>query len=62
MSSPSKAVVVLVDKSKGFIMTSPIVELEEPPALQFENLSLIRLLQEYFEYVWSTAIEEDETY
>lgn len=60
ISSPPKAVVVLVDNSKGFLVKSPTSELEDSPALQFVNLSLTRLLREYFEYVWSTATRENQ--
>ncbi len=60
ISSPPKAVVVLVDNNKGFLMKSPTSELEGSSALQFENLSLARLLREYFGYVWSTATRENQ--
>lgn len=62
ISSPPAAVVVLVDNSKAFVMTSPTAELEESPALQLGNLSLIKLLQEYFEYVWIKPTGENEAY
>jgi len=62
ISSSPTAVIMLVDKSKGFIITSPTAQLEESPALQLKNLSIVKMLQEYFEYVWSTALEENETH
>lgn len=53
--SPPSGVIVLVDNSKGIFITSPTTQLEQSPALQVKNLSLVRVLQEYFEYVWSTT-------
>ena len=45
--------IVLIDNAKGFLMTSPTAELEDSPALQIENPSLIGVLQDYFECIWS---------
>jgi sugar-specific transcriptional regulator TrmB len=53
ISSAPKAVMVLIDNAKGFLMTSPTAELEDSPALQIENPSLIGVLQDYFECIWS---------
>jgi len=51
ISSSPRAVVVLIDNRKAFFIISPTSELESSHALQIKNLSLVRVLQKYFEYL-----------
>jgi sugar-specific transcriptional regulator TrmB len=56
LKSPS-AVVTVYDKKELLIVTSPTADLAESPALLSNNSSLLKIIQDYFEILWITALE-----
>jgi sugar-specific transcriptional regulator TrmB len=58
LPSPPKTVIGIYDKSEVFIVIDPKEGLFDSPALWSNNQSLISVVQDYFEILWITAMEE----
>ena len=50
-----RAVVILVDNKEAFMITSPIADIREAPALWSDNPSFVILANNYFEDLWTKA-------
>lgn len=55
---PPKTVLGIYDKKETFIIVNPTKGLFDSPALWSNNQSLISVVQDYFETLWLTALEE----
>jgi hypothetical protein len=53
-----KTVIGIYDKSEGFVIIDPKEGLFDSPALWSNNQSLMSVVQDYFEVLWLTAMEE----
>jgi hypothetical protein len=55
---PQKTVLGIYDRSEVFIVIDPEEGLFDSPALWSNNQSLISAIQDYFEMLWLTAMED----
>jgi len=53
-----KALVTIVDKKEALVDTLATTDAGASPLLWSNNPSLLSILQEYFEMIWSSALEE----
>jgi sugar-specific transcriptional regulator TrmB len=60
-SNTPQTVVGIYDKREVFIVIDPEEGLYDSPALWSNNQSLISVVQDYFDILWLTAMEEPET-
>ena len=55
-----RTVMVMYDKKEVFIFTNPTAQLKESPALWSNVPSIVAMVEDYFEILWSTAMEKPE--
>ena len=55
-----KTVMALYDKTEVFVFTNPSAQLNESPALWSNVPSLVAMATDYFEILWSTAMERPD--
>jgi sugar-specific transcriptional regulator TrmB len=56
--TPPPAVISIYDKKEALVSISAVVGFAESPALWLDNPSFLAIIQDYFELMWLTAIEE----
>jgi sugar-specific transcriptional regulator TrmB len=55
-----RTVMAMYDKREAFVFTKPNAQLNESPALWSNVPSLVAMADDYFEILWSTAMEDPE--
>jgi sugar-specific transcriptional regulator TrmB len=57
-----RTVIAMYDKREVYIFTEPDADLTESPALWSNYSSLVNVIDDFFEVLWSTAIERPQYY
>jgi sugar-specific transcriptional regulator TrmB len=58
--APIRAVISIYDEKEVLLTTSPSASLGEVPTLWTNNLSVVTVMQEYFEMLWAKESEEED--
>jgi sugar-specific transcriptional regulator TrmB len=59
--SPPAALISVYDKKEAWVCTCTTPELTECPTLRINNPCMLSILQDYFEILWMTAVEDKIT-
>ena len=59
--NPPLAIVTIFDRNKIFVTTSAITDLGESPVFLSNNPSLLAMINDFYEIMWITAIENQHT-